>query len=296
MNHRKRAPPHKKMKKRYILALVSIVAISAGCAEKQSTSAPVSRPAPNVSPTGGNTIAPTTRGSGETNSAPSESGLEKSKPAPGMGNVGGKVLYNLQPVKDIEVKLCIESNLYGDCIGKRNLTRTDANGEYLFANVPPRDYVIFVRVFDTKQYIFTGKYGFSPIRYKIEADKSFSVPTTNLFKSDLKVQNPKPRTSVDAESFEIKWDAYPDAAYYKLELMNFATRSNILSETVKTTSYKFEKPSLNIQNRGTLLINGGYRLRIEAYNAVNIKLAQCEDGIEFTVTNGIDPSANPDKN
>jgi hypothetical protein len=281
------------MKKQFILGLVSIVAISAGCAEKQSISVTNSRPAANASPTGSNIITPTRHKDSDTNSATSVSGIEKSKPAAGTGNVQGKVLYNLQPVKDIEAKLCVESNLYGDCIGKKHLTKTDANGEYFFANVPPGDYVVFVRVFDAKQYIFTGKYGLSPIRYKIEADKTLFVPTTNLFKSDLKVQNPKPRTSVDAESFEIKWDAYPDAAYYRLELMNFSTGNNFLSETVKTTSFKVEKPSLNPETRGLLLIDGGYRLRIEAYNAVNIKLAQCEDGIEFTVTNGA--AANPNK-
>ncbi|HEX6650251.1 MAG TPA: hypothetical protein VF075_11950, partial [Pyrinomonadaceae bacterium] len=38
-------------------------------------------------------------------SAPVE-GVEKVKPAPGTGNVQGKVLYNNAPVANIEVKLC----------------------------------------------------------------------------------------------------------------------------------------------------------------------------------------------
>lgn len=283
------------MKKQFVLGVISIIALSAGCVVNQSSSVPNSRLATNTSPTGNSQIPPTAQNNGGTDFVNSATGTEKAKPLPGMANVQGKVLYNLQPASDIEVKLCVESNLYGDCIGKKHLTKTDANGEYLFANIAPKDYKIYVRVFGTKQFIFTGKYGFLSARYKIEADKTFFVPTTNLFKSDLKVQNPKPRTIVDAERFEIKWDAYPDAAYYKLELMNFSTGNNFLSETVKTTSYRVEKPSLNTENSGILLINGGYRLRIEAYNAVNIKLAQCEDGIEFIVTNGVATSANPNK-
>lgn len=283
------------MKKQFILGVVSIITILAGCVEKQSTSVSNSQPPANASPIGNGAIPPTTQNNGDANLVSSEANTEKVKPLSGKANVQGRVLYNLQPVTDIEVKLCVESNLYGDCMGKKHLTKTDANGAYLFANIAPGDYMIFVRVFNTKQYIFTGTYGFSPTRYKLEADKTLFVPTTNLFKSDLKVQNPKPGSSVDADNFEIKWDAYPDAAYYRLELMNFSTGKNYLSETVKTTNYKIEKPSLNVENRGIALINGGYRLRIEAYNAVNIKLAQCEDGIEFTVTNGISASANQDR-
>src|SRR5215203_6899740 len=111
INQKKKPLWYKKMKKQFILGLVSIVAISAGCAEKQSTSVPNSRAAANSSATGSNINAPAINNNSETNSAPSGSGIEKIKPAAGMGNVQGKVLYNLQPVKDIEVKLCIESNL-----------------------------------------------------------------------------------------------------------------------------------------------------------------------------------------
>jgi len=42
----------------------------------------------------------------------SRAGVEKIKPAPGTGNVQGKVLYNGKPVEHIEVKLCETFNQY----------------------------------------------------------------------------------------------------------------------------------------------------------------------------------------
>src|SRR4051812_6578360 len=48
-----------------------------------------------------------------------EVGVEKVKPAPGTGNVQGKVLFNGKPVENIEVKLCEKFNqFFGGCEGK----------------------------------------------------------------------------------------------------------------------------------------------------------------------------------
>src|SRR5258705_7108617 len=45
-------------------------------------------------------------------------GVEKVKPAPGTGNVQGKVLFNGKPVENIEVKLCETfSRFLGGCGG-----------------------------------------------------------------------------------------------------------------------------------------------------------------------------------
>jgi hypothetical protein len=67
-----------------------------------------------------------------TNSAaqPGEEGVEKAKPAPGTGNVQGKVFFNSKPVENIEVKLCEKFSQYLSGCGGRILTaRTDKDGE-----------------------------------------------------------------------------------------------------------------------------------------------------------------------
>jgi hypothetical protein len=213
----------------------------------------------------------------------SESGTEKSKPAAGKANLQGKVLFNEKPVPNVEVKICEKfSNYIGGCSGGIFKSKTDENGEYLIANVPPNTYeALLVQVFNSKDYIFTTiGYGISAAKYKLEADKTFFAPETNLFKNDLKVQNPKAKAKIDLKDLEIKWDAYPDAAYYRLSVnpdKYEAGATSISSQKIEgATSYKPEKP----------LKNGLYRLSLSAYNANDVKLSDSSDDFEFTVTGG----------
>ena len=83
------------MLNRFVVALVCLTAVLAfnGCTKKDSPSKTAE-------------------------SAPVE-GVEKVKPAPGTGNVQGKVLYNGAPVENIEVKLCETfSRFLSGCGGK----------------------------------------------------------------------------------------------------------------------------------------------------------------------------------
>ncbi|MGH9967717.1 MAG: hypothetical protein ACREBG_07755 [Pyrinomonadaceae bacterium] len=135
---------------------------------------------------------------GNTNSQPATestergnvtAGIEKIKPAPGTGNVQGKVLYNGKPVENIEVKLCETfSRFLGGCGGKSYQARTDKDGEYVIANVEPKVYEgLLARVFDTDSYIFatSGIGGLGTTKYEVSADKTLFVSPTNLFKRDL---------------------------------------------------------------------------------------------------------------
>src|SRR5262245_65848009 len=73
--------------------------------------------------------------------AAAEAGPEKTKPAPGTGNVQGKVFYNNKPAPNIEVKLCETfSRFVNGCGGKIYTARTDADGVYVIANVPTKAY------------------------------------------------------------------------------------------------------------------------------------------------------------
>ncbi|MEP6708433.1 MAG: hypothetical protein ABJC05_12980, partial [Pyrinomonadaceae bacterium] len=81
--------------------------------------------------------------SDSTNSAaqPGVRGIEKVKPAPGTGNVQGKVLYNNKPAENIKVQLCETfSRFLGGCGGQIYTARTDKDGEYVITNVPPKSY------------------------------------------------------------------------------------------------------------------------------------------------------------
>jgi hypothetical protein len=240
-------------------------------------SAPTSNTAANT-----NTSRASATPSTSTGTAEPVTGVEKVKPAPGTGNVQGKVLYNGQPVGGIEVKLCEKFNRYfGGCSGKTYTAKTDADGDYVVANVPPATYEgLMARVFDTDDYIFatTGIAGLSTATYEVAADKTLFVRPTNLFKSDLKVLNPKAGSKVSAQGLELKWQEYPGAAYYKLSLYPSETSvtSPYIGQRVEAATFPLDKP----------LPKGEYRIQLEAYNDSDQKLAESAGDIKFTVTDG----------
>lgn len=258
-----------------LIAISSIFAAACGKAEPNTAVTSNVNSAKNISVATFETPATTKTDDGFT---ASESGTEKAKPEAGKANVQGKVMFGGKPVEGIEVKICEKFSQYvGGCSGESFTSKTDANGEYVIANIAPKIYEsILVKVFNTKNYIFATKsFGISAAKYKIEADKTFFAPETNLFKDDLKIQNIKPNAKIDAANFEMKWDAYPDAAYYKLSF--FAKEPSVTSpyinEKVEGTSLKLEKP----------LAAGEYNLKMEAFNADDIKLADTGEQIKFTV-------------
>ena len=205
--------------------------------------------------------------------------VEKVKPAAGTGNVQGKVLYNGKAVENIDVRLCETfSRFLSGCGGQIYTAKSDKDGDYVITNVPPKEYEgLTVRVFDTDAYIFatTGIAGISAAKYKVEADKTLFIDPTHLFKGDLKLTDPKAGSSVATQDVEFKWDAYPDASYYKLTLTpdQHLSESRIVNQRVDGTSYKSPKP----------LDKGSYQWEVEAFNAANRKLSESPDRITFTI-------------
>jgi hypothetical protein len=243
------------MLNRFVVALICLTAVLAfnGCTKKNSPSKTAE-------------------------SAPVE-GVEKVKPAPGTGNVQGKVLYNGAPVENIEVKLCETfSRFLSGCGGKIYTAKTDKEGDFVITNVPPKEYEgLTVRVFDTDSYVFatTGIAGISSEKYNVVADKTLFVRPTNLFKGDLQVVNPKAGSTVSGENLELKWEPYPDATYYKFTLYpdNHQITPPYTSQRVDDASFKVNKP----------LEKGSYRFKVEAFNKADKKLSETSDDITFTI-------------
>jgi len=240
---------------------------------------------------GGNSNAPAANATANTPAAnrasttPSpaaETGVEKVKPAPGTGNVQGKVLYNGKAAAGIEVKLCEKFNQYfGGCSGKTFTAKTDEGGEYVITNIEPKTYEsLMARVFDTDSFVFatTGLAGISSAKYEVAADKTLFVRPTHLFKTDLKLLNPKAGSKVSAKGLELKWEAYPEAAYYKFSLYptDSSVTSPYINERVEGTSFAADKP----------LPKGEYRWQMDAYNSADQKLSESGRDVKFTVTDG----------
>ena len=213
----------------------------------------------------------------------SGTGEEKEKPPAGKANVAGKVLYNGKPAAAIEVKLCEKFNQYfGGCTGQTFTSKTDNNGEYLIKGVPPGIYEgLTAKVFDTPYYVFATSGFVGSAKYEIAADETFFAPDSNLFKSDLKLLNPKAGAKIAANNIEIKWETYSDAAYYKFSInadsqSGATTNYDYINKRIDATSYVLDKP----------LAPGSYSCEVTAYNSNDVKLSESSRDIKFTVTGG----------
>jgi len=212
---------------------------------------------------------------------PSGTGVEKEKPAAGKANVQGKAFFNEKPAAGVEVKLCKTFNQYmGGCGADALTTKSDDSGEYLIKDVPPGIYEgLTVKVFDTPYFVFATSGIISAAKYNIEDGKTFFAPDTHLYKNDLKLVSPKAGSKVAAAGIEIKWDAYPDAAYYKYSIhadsaSGAETNFDYISKRVDGTSVSLDKP----------LVPGNYTAKVEAFNANDRKLSQTSQDMKFTVT------------
>src|SRR5436190_12192639 len=231
----------------------------------------------------------------ETNSNPSASsgktddqglihsgtGEAKEKPDAGKANVQGRVLYNGKPAANIEVKLCEKFNQYlNGCGGQMFTAKTGDDGQYLIRNVPPGIYEgLTAKVFETPYYVFATSGFVSSAKYKLEPDQTFFAPDSNLFKSDLKLLNPKAGAKVGPDNIEIKWEGYSDAAYYKVSIYadsetGAETNYDYINRRIEGTSFALDKP----------LKPGSYRPVVNAYNASDVRISQSPDDIKFTVT------------
>ncbi|HUS12103.1 MAG TPA: carboxypeptidase-like regulatory domain-containing protein [Pyrinomonadaceae bacterium] len=259
-------------KKQMVIAILFLVLVVGGCKLSKNTN---SRPSNNANR---NASSAKPDADGVIHSA---TGVEREKPEAGKANVQGKVFYNEKPAADIEVKLCATFSRYvGGCGGETFTAKTDANGEYVIKNVAPGIYEgLTARVFNTPYYVFATSGFVGSAKYKIDADQTFFAPDTNLFKSDLKLVSPKAGSKIGGANIEVKWDAYPDAAYYKFSIhadtdTGATTEYDYINKRVDGTSYVLEKP----------LSRGEYRITVEAYNGNDVKLAESSDDIKFTVT------------
>ncbi|HYE75147.1 MAG TPA: hypothetical protein VEF04_17530, partial [Blastocatellia bacterium] len=174
------------------------------------------------------------------------------------------------------------SQYLSGCGGETFTAKTDSAGEYLIKNVPPRVYEgLIAKVFNTNYYVFATSGIVSAAKYNIEDGKTFFAPDANLFKNDLKILNPKAGSKTSGSNIEVKWDAYPDAAYYKFSIhadssSGAQTEFDYINKRVDGLSFVLDKP----------LAPGSYTCKVQAFNANDIKLAESSDDIKFTVTGG----------
>ncbi len=280
-----------KAKVNFLLAVAVLVFVSLACSRFSKNNRQVTENTNSLITTSntGTRTRTTPPPSTTESKAESTSGDERQKPAAGKGNVQGKVLFNDAPVEGIEVKICENfSTIMGiNCSGKTRMTKTGADGVYVIADLDPMTYGgLTAKVFKSNYYIYPykGLTAMSAQQFTVEADKTIFANDISLFKNDIKITSPKVGSKVEAQGLELKWEAYPDAAYYKVSLYPDAGGTPpVNAERVDDPTYAVSEP----------LMNGKYRLRVESYNANDSKLAETGNDIKFTVSGGAEPAPKP---
>ena len=277
-----------KAKINFLLAVALVVFVSLACGNLSKNFQEAVNTSSNSVTTTSNSKTKTTANTDETEETTSTSGDEKKKPAAGKGNVQGKVLFNDQPVEGIEVRICENfSTIMGiKCDGKTLTTKTDKDGIFVLADLDPKIYGgLTAKVFKSAYYVYPQEGVMRAQKFTVAADKTIFADDIHLFKDDIKITNPKAGAKVAAQNLELKWDAYPDAAYYKISVFADAGAGAppISNERVDDASYAVTEP----------LTNGKYRLQVVAYNSSDRKLSESSNDIKFTVTGGAEPAPKP---
>lgn len=269
-----------------VLFIVAAVIFASACTPTGGSNQTNTAAAQNkTAPTGGTPAVSNKSDSRDTKETVSNQ-TEKQKPSPGKGNVQGTILYNGKPAEGIDVELCEKlSTIMGvDCTGKTIKAKSDKDGVFVLADADPQMYEgLTARVFKTDYFVYPQEGIMTAQKFNVTADKTIFAADINLFKSDLKITNPKAGAKVEAKNLELKWDAYPDAAYYKISVYSddSSVSSPITGERIEGTSLAVDKT----------LTNGKYRIQITGYNASDVKIVESTNDIKFTVTGGEDAAA-----
>lgn len=257
--------------------------------ETQATT--VTNPSPNTAATTrpANTVvapanaAPTNTPAPKPTSTPlpptvAPSTLPKATPAAGRANIEGRIQWNGKGVANLPVRLCEDRSTLSDCKGNKQETKTNESGDYRFASVTPGEYTVEAKAFDKPYWIFAKGDITNARKYKVEADKTVSVNTLNIFKVDLQITSPRHKASVKDAQPTITWQPYTGADYYELYLSPQQGSAIMTNERVYASDpSKFQVP--------VPLLNCKYSMTIVAYNADKIKIAEQEETFsEFTVT------------
>ncbi len=181
-------------------------------------------------------------------------------PSKGVANVAGLVLWNHQPVAHGAVWLCKGWTFYGGCLDYK--TNTDSNGYYVFHNVIPGSYLVAMNSFGSSWYIFYFDAKGND-KQAVVADQTLIFDPWSIWKLDLNVVYPADGKAISDPLPTLKWDPYPDAAYYQVTLDDEKGKSIAKNARVTGTAYTPATP----------LVNCHYKWFVDAFTADGVLIA-----------------------
>jgi hypothetical protein len=110
-----------------------------------------------------------------------------------------------------------------------------------------------------------------PRKESLEPDQTIFVDPIDIYKVDLKVSEPAQRAKISGDQLIIKWNEYPDAAYYTLFFQDYEGR--LITKTVEKNEYTFDEPLMDCR----------YNVTVAAYNDEDVEIAENAGGLDFVV-------------
>ncbi|WP_420644610.1 carboxypeptidase-like regulatory domain-containing protein [Candidatus Leptofilum sp.] len=194
-------------------------------------------------------------------------------PAEGKGNVFGEIRWNGDGAADLEVLLCADFSSFSGCGGEEFLTTTDEDGQYLFEEVDPGVYALSVRVFNSDDWLYISSGILSSAEFEVEAGKTLTIGIQNIFKLDVKLQDPPNGSKVAGEEVLLDWQDYPNAEYYKVTMYPNEGDAVLIDKRSNESSLRAD----------LLPVSCGYRWSVEVFNSDRVKIAETAEDFDFVV-------------
>jgi hypothetical protein len=180
-------------------------------------------------------------------------------PASGSGAAEGRIVWNGQGVADVTVNLCTDYSLLGGCKTTEYKAITDKDGRYTIVGLPAGEYYFITKLSDQEREMW-----WLGMRVDVTDGESVAVRDMSISKSDLKLSAPGNNTTVTTTTPSLDWESYPDAAYYKVYVLDNQTYKTVVSfEKVSVPQYIFKNP----------LAPGKYSWSIRAFNATGTEIS-----------------------
>jgi predicted small lipoprotein YifL len=189
--------------------------------------------------------------------------FEVPTPKEGKGTIVVSVLNNkMQPEANISVLLSAEDQPIKDAISRY----TDSAGYAVFKNVEPGKYWILVHLQTIRWY---EQYLVSDAYY-VEAGQTLNAYPLYTYEYDLKATSPAKNEGVTSLP-TLKWNEYPGAAYYELNIALSSRSVNFPSKSIRVegTEYTFEQP----------LVKCGYDWGVAAFDEEGHKIGSTPIGV-----------------
>jgi hypothetical protein len=186
----------------------------------------------------------------------------------------GRLLWNSKGVAGNPVKLCEDITFIGGCKGREYDTLTDETGVYLFTDLPPREYALATKALDSPDWLYvTVGLGLQSGKYTVVADQTLVVGDLAIFKTDLKILFPAETEKVSDPKPTLRWEAYPQAAFYSVSVYPQYGSVVFYQQRVDTNE-------LSVPNA---LLTCEYTWTVDAFNSDGMRLAKNAGSARFYI-------------